>query len=80
MNIAKIRKNSHELHSEIVHWTIPKTSWVERICHLYDTKRVEEEKHFLLKWFMHTHMRSQFQNKFYNTDLPNLSTHQIMVI
>ena len=31
INIAKIRTNSHELHSEIGHWEIPKTSWVERI-------------------------------------------------
>jgi hypothetical protein len=25
INIAKIRTNSHELHSEIGHWTTPKT-------------------------------------------------------
>ena len=31
INISKIRMNSHELHSEIGHWEIPKTSWVERI-------------------------------------------------
>jgi hypothetical protein len=48
INIAKIRTNSHELHSETGHWTIPKTPWDERICHLCDTKRVEDEKHFLL--------------------------------
>ena len=34
INIAKIRTNSHELHSESVCWTVPKTPWVERICHL----------------------------------------------
>jgi hypothetical protein len=28
INIAKIRTNSHELHSEIGHWTIPKM-WVK---------------------------------------------------
>jgi hypothetical protein len=49
INIAKIRTNSHELHSETGHWTIPKTPWQERICHLCDTKRVEDEKHFLLE-------------------------------
>jgi hypothetical protein len=38
INIAKIRTNSHELHSETWHWTTPKTSWDERICHLCDTK------------------------------------------
>ena len=48
INITKIRTNSHELHSEIGCWTIPKTPWHERICHLCDTKRVEDEKHFLL--------------------------------
>jgi len=31
INIAKIRTNSHELHSETWHWTIPKTPWHERI-------------------------------------------------
>jgi hypothetical protein len=49
INIAKIRMNSHELHSETGCWTIPKTSWDERICHLCDTKKVEDEKHFLLE-------------------------------
>jgi hypothetical protein len=29
--------------------TIPKTSWDERIYHLCDTKRVEDEKHFFLE-------------------------------
>ena len=33
INIAKIRTNSHELHSETCNWTVPKTPWVERICH-----------------------------------------------
>ena len=27
ISIAKIRKNSHELHSEIGHWSIPKMPW-----------------------------------------------------
>ena len=47
-DIAKIRTNSHELHSETRHWKIPKTPWKERFYHLCDTKRVEDEKHFLL--------------------------------
>jgi len=34
INIAKIRTNSHELHSEICRWEVLKTPWVERICHL----------------------------------------------
>jgi hypothetical protein len=44
INIAKLRTNSHELHSEIGRWKICKTSWDERICHLCDTKRVEYQK------------------------------------
>jgi len=34
INIAKIRTNSHKLHSENGLWTIPKTLWDERIYHL----------------------------------------------
>ena len=48
INIAKITTNSHELHSETGRWSIPKTPWDERVCHLRDTKKVESEKHFLL--------------------------------
>jgi hypothetical protein len=76
INIAKIRTNSHELHSETGHWAIPKTPWQERICHLCDTKRVEDEKHFLLECPVYTQIRSQFQNICHNTDLPNLLSHQ----
>jgi len=36
ISIAKIRTNSHVLHSEIGGWSIPKTSWDERVCHLCD--------------------------------------------
>ena len=42
-NIAKIRTNSHELHSETGRWTISKTPWVERICHLCENKNIEDE-------------------------------------
>ena len=31
INMAKIRTNSHELHSERGRWSIPKTPWVERV-------------------------------------------------
>ena len=31
INIAKIKTNSHELHSETGCWTVPKTPWMERI-------------------------------------------------
>jgi len=40
--------NFHELYSETGRWSIPKMSWDERVCHLCDTKKVEDEKHFLL--------------------------------
>ena len=47
INIAKIRIDSHELHSETEYWSIPKTPWDERVCHLCDTKKVEDENHSL---------------------------------
>jgi hypothetical protein len=38
INIAKIRTNSHKIHSETWHHKTPKTPWDKRICHLCDTK------------------------------------------
>jgi hypothetical protein len=76
INIAKIRTNSHEIHSEIGHWTIPKTTWDERIYHLCDNKRVEDEKNLLLVCLSYTQIRSKFKNIFHNMDLPNLLSHQ----
>ena len=64
INIAKIRTNSLELHSGTGHWTIPKTSWVERIFHLCETMSVEDANHFLLDFPTYTHIRSQFPNLF----------------
>jgi hypothetical protein len=61
ISIAKIRTNSHELHSEIGHWSIPKTTWDERVCHLCDTKKVEYEKNILLDCPAYTHIRSHFK-------------------
>ena len=40
--------NSHELHSEIGHWEVPKTPCVERIRHLYENMNIDDENHFLL--------------------------------
>ena len=76
INIAKIRMNSHELHSQIGHWTVPKTPWVERICHLCENRNIEDENHFLLDCPAYTHIRSQFHNLCCNTDLPSLLTCQ----
>jgi hypothetical protein len=76
ISIAKIRTNSHELHSEIGHWSIPKMSWDERACHICDTKKVEDEKHFLLDCLAYTHIRSHFQDIYHTTNLPNLLTQQ----
>ena len=42
INIAKIRMNFHELHSETRHWAVPKTPWEERICHLCENMNIED--------------------------------------
>ena len=76
VHIAKIKTNSHELHSKIGHWTFPKTSWAERVCHLYETMNVEYENNFLLHCSVYKHIRSQFQNFSYNMNLSNLLSHQ----
>ena len=75
-NIAKIKMNFHELHNETGRWTIPKTPWMERICHLCENMNVEDENHFLLECPPYTHIRSQFPNLCCNTDLPSLLTCQ----
>jgi len=49
MNIVKIRTNSRKLHSETRSQTILKMSWVERIFHLHDTNKYEDEKYFPLE-------------------------------
>ena len=72
INIAKIRTNSHDLHSEIGRWTVPKTPWMERICHLYENMNIEDENHFLLECSVYNHIRSQFHNICCNTDLHSL--------
>jgi hypothetical protein len=76
ISIAKIRTNSHELHSETGCWSIPKTPRDERVCHLCDTKKVEDEKHFLLDCPTYTHIRSHFQNIYHTTSVPNLLIQQ----
>jgi hypothetical protein len=80
INIAKIFTDSHELHSENRCWTIPKTPWDARICHLCDTKRVEDENHFLLECPMYTQIRSQFQNICHNINLLSSQVIKTMVI
>jgi hypothetical protein len=62
INIGKIITNSHEIHSEIGSWTIPKTPWDEIICHLCETKRVEYGKHFHLDFLAYSKIRPQFKN------------------
>ena len=74
INISKIKTNSHEIHSEVGRWEVPKTTWVERICHLCENMNIEDEKHFLLECPAYTHIRSQFHNLCY--DLPSLVTCQ----
>ena len=62
MNIARIITNYHELRSEIEWWSTPKTPWEDRICQIFDTKKVEDEKHFLLDCLALTDIHSQFPN------------------
>jgi hypothetical protein len=76
ISIAKIRMNSHELHSEIGRWPIIKTPWDERVCHLCDTKKVEDENNFLLDCPAYTHIRCHFPNICHTTNLPNLLTQE----
>ena len=54
--------NSHELHSETGHWSIPKTPWEEMVCHLCESMSFEDEKHFLLECSAYTHFRSEFHS------------------
>ena len=72
INIAKIRTNSHDLHSKTGRWAVPKTPWMERICHICENRNIEDENHFLLECPAYNHIRSQFHNICYNTDLPSL--------
>ena len=61
IHIAKIRTNSHEVHSETWCWTFPKNKRAKRICNIYETLSVDDEIHFLPDWISYTHVRSQFQ-------------------
>ena len=76
INIAKIRTNSHGFHSETRRWSIPKTPWAERVCHLCESMSVDDKNHFLLKCLAYTHIRSEFHSIFYNTNLYNVLTCQ----
>lgn len=76
INIAKIRTNSHELHRETRRWTIPKRPWEERICQLCESMSVEDESHFLLECSTYIHIRLQFSNLCYNSNLHDLLTCQ----
>ena len=60
MSIAKSRTNSRELWSETERWYTPKAPQDNRICQVCDTKKVEDEKHFLLNYLALAHIRSQF--------------------
>ena len=72
INIAKIRTNSHELHSETGRSTVLKTPWMERICHLCENMNIEDENHFLLECLAYNRIRAQFYNLCCNSDLPSL--------
>ena len=76
INIAKIRMNSHELHSETGRWAVPETPWVEMIWHICENMNIEDKKHFILECPAYTHIRSQFYNICCNIDFLSLSTCQ----
>ena len=59
---SNLRSNSSYLHTETRHCRIPKMLWVERTSHRDETKRVEDEKHFLLNCPAYNLFRSKFQN------------------
>ena len=60
INITKIRTNSHELHSETWCWSIPKTSWEERVYHLCESMSFEDENHFLLECIAYNYIKCEF--------------------
>ena len=64
INIANIRTNSHELHSETGHWSIPKTPWAEKVFHLSESMSIEDENNFLLECLAYTHIRYEFHSIF----------------
>jgi len=55
--IIKLRTNSHELHSEVGRWTIPKEPWDRRICKLCNLNAIEYETHFLLIFSLYKNIR-----------------------
>ena len=58
------------------HWYIPKTPWVEKVCHLCEFMKVEDENNILLECLAYTLIRYEFHNICYNTNLYNLLTYQ----
>jgi hypothetical protein len=74
-NIAKTITNSHEIHSEIGHYTIPKTLWDEKIVNFVILIRWGM-KIFSLRMPHVQHIKSQFQNIFHDINVSNLLTHQ----
>ena len=57
INIPKITMNSHELHREIWRWSVPKSPWLEMICHLCESIIVKNENHFLLECLTYIDIR-----------------------
>ena len=66
------RTNSHEIQSEIEWFYIPKATWNDIIYHICDTKKVEDEKHFLLDCLTLTHIHSQFPTICHTSNLIEL--------
>ena len=57
INIAKMRTNPHELHIETWREKITKMPYDERNFHLYHTKKIKNEDHFLIEYPKYTHIR-----------------------
>jgi len=57
-------------------WSIPKTLRDEQIYHIEDTKRVEDEKHFLLDFLALARICSWFHKICHTSNLLDLLSHQ----
>jgi hypothetical protein len=62
-------------HKDVINPNLEDQNYLSVLC---DTKKVEDEKHFLLNCsvYTHTHIRSHFQNIDHTTNLPSLLTQQ----
>jgi hypothetical protein len=55
--------------------TRPKILWVERVCNVCDSNKVEDEKHILLECTTYMDIRSHFQKNCNTTHIYNMLNH-----